>query len=491
MAPRGRGVVVRWSRPRKTDMLTRLKVNGFKNLLDLEVDFGPFTCIAGPNGSGKSNVFDAIHFLSLLADHDIMTAAQKVRSATGRSEDPRHLIWTDGEALADSVSLAAEMIVPARVEDDFGREAKATTTFLRYELELAYEPPARGERHLGRLRLVREHLDYIKRSHAHEHLRWPHSKSEFRDKVVVGSRRGKAFISTDEDDGRRTIRVHQDGGSRGNPKPWSADAAPRTIVCTTTTASDPTILAARREMQSWRQLMLEPSAMRSPDPVHILSNAHIGSNGAHLAAALYRQATSPLEDDRVDEERVYSEIVQRLSHLVDVKAIRVIRNDQLDTLTLEMQQPGGAFLPARSLSDGTLRFLALCILHRDPRVGGLLCMEEPENGIHPERIPAMVDLVRGLAVDPECPPGEGNPVRQVLVNTHSPAFVQLQRPQDLLFAKPATVRGPRGLPARTVRLLPVRGPGGWRGVPDVARAEILAYLSKPAGSQMTLDEMAA
>lgn len=41
-------------------MLTRLKVKGFKNLVDLDVRFGPFTCIAGPNGAGKSNLFDAI-----------------------------------------------------------------------------------------------------------------------------------------------------------------------------------------------------------------------------------------------------------------------------------------------------------------------------------------------------------------------------------------------------------------------------------------------
>lgn len=34
-------------------MLTRLKVNGFKNLVDIDVRFGPFTCIAGANGFGK------------------------------------------------------------------------------------------------------------------------------------------------------------------------------------------------------------------------------------------------------------------------------------------------------------------------------------------------------------------------------------------------------------------------------------------------------
>ena len=48
-------------------MLTRLKVKGFKNLQDVDVRFGPFTCIVGLNGVGKSNLFDAIHFLSLLA----------------------------------------------------------------------------------------------------------------------------------------------------------------------------------------------------------------------------------------------------------------------------------------------------------------------------------------------------------------------------------------------------------------------------------------
>ena len=48
-------------------MLTRLKVSGFKNLVDVDVRFGPFTCIAGANGIGKSNLFDVTTFLSALA----------------------------------------------------------------------------------------------------------------------------------------------------------------------------------------------------------------------------------------------------------------------------------------------------------------------------------------------------------------------------------------------------------------------------------------
>ena len=53
-------------------MLTRLKVKGFKNLVDVDIRFGPFTCIAGPNAAGKSNLFDAIRFLSATASKTLM-----------------------------------------------------------------------------------------------------------------------------------------------------------------------------------------------------------------------------------------------------------------------------------------------------------------------------------------------------------------------------------------------------------------------------------
>ncbi|MFA7061193.1 MAG: AAA family ATPase [Pedobacter sp.] len=60
-------------------MLTRLKVSGFKNLVDVDVRFGSFTCIAGANGVGKSNLFDAIILLSALADKPLLDAAKSVR----------------------------------------------------------------------------------------------------------------------------------------------------------------------------------------------------------------------------------------------------------------------------------------------------------------------------------------------------------------------------------------------------------------------------
>ena len=65
-------------------MLTRLKVSGFKNLVGVDVRFGAFTCIAGANGIGKSNLFDAIKFLSTLADLPLIEAALSVRDQEGK-----------------------------------------------------------------------------------------------------------------------------------------------------------------------------------------------------------------------------------------------------------------------------------------------------------------------------------------------------------------------------------------------------------------------
>lgn len=91
-------------------MLTRLKVSGFKNLVNVDVRFGPFTCVAGANGVGKSNLFDAIRFLSALADFPLIDAAMLVRSEGGRTADIRSLFHCVGDHHDEEMSFEAEMI---------------------------------------------------------------------------------------------------------------------------------------------------------------------------------------------------------------------------------------------------------------------------------------------------------------------------------------------------------------------------------------------
>ncbi|MCP4659255.1 MAG: ATP-binding protein, partial [bacterium] len=131
----------------------------------------------------------------------------------------------------------------------------------------------------------------------------------------------------------------------------------------------------------------------------------------------------------------------RLAELIDgVRSIRVIADDQRELLTLMLTDRANTEHPARSLSDGALRFLALAVLEHAPEAGGLLCLEEPENGIHPRRIPAMLRLLKDLVVDTGEPVGPDNPLRQLIVNTHSPAVVSQVDGEDLLIAVPVPVQ---------------------------------------------------
>ncbi len=150
-------------------MLTRLKVSGFKNLVDVDVRFGPFTCIAGANGVGKSNLFDAIRFLSALADHPLLDAAMSVRDKGRRTGDVRTLFHRVGERYGQRMDFDLEMIVPKDGFDDLGQHAEASTTFLRYELSLGYKKEDTPST-LGKLAILKEELSYIKRGETQELL---------------------------------------------------------------------------------------------------------------------------------------------------------------------------------------------------------------------------------------------------------------------------------------------------------------------------------
>jgi predicted ATPase len=415
-----------------------------------------------------------------------MDSAIRIRGGDPEISDIRDLFWTDGQRRRDEFRIAAEMIVEEEHVDDFGRPATATSTFLRYEIVIGYTKPSPGEGLLGRLVLKKETLDYITQGEAFEHLNFDYSAKDFRQSIVKNKRRSPAgFISSEiAKDGQTEIVVHQDGGSRGPGQRAPAESAPRTIVGTSNTSSTPTILAARREMQSWRLLALEPSAMRRPSRYQ--DEQHITTNGGHLAAALFRLA-GQAEKSGGSAKNLYAEVTSRLSELVPVSDMTVDRDEERRLLTLEVTERSGIVLPASSLSDGTLRFLTLALMAVDPAVTGLVCMEEPENGIHPAKMEAMVGLLRELAVDADEAPGEDNPLRQVVVATHSPPFVLLQEPGDLVLAQEATLASEHGQPIETIRCFGLED--SWRAKASgraVGMSTIIAYLTNPKGSQLKM-----
>jgi predicted ATPase len=381
--------------------------------------------------------FDAIHFLSALANRTLMEAALSVRSEKVTNADVRSLFHKIGEGSSNHMSFEAEMISPTEAVDDLGQKAKATANFLRYYLELRYrEDNEQFSSAMGPLEILREELTHIHQREASRHLLFPHSPSKWRKTAVKVARRAAPFISTDDDGINRIIKLHQDGGGRRGRAVSNPANQPRTVLSVANASESPTVLCARREMESWQMLQLEPSSLREPDSIRAPSR--LESNGLHLPKTLYYLARHPVlsaiikRNEAINEERCYSRIASRLTELVnDVDKVWVDYDEKRELLTLMVADKDGTKHPARSLSDGTLRFLALAILEQDPRTRGLICLEEPENGIHPERIPAMLNLLRDIAVDVQEGLDDSNPLRQVVVNTHSPAVV-LEVPDDTL-----------------------------------------------------------
>src|ERR1035437_6861819 len=154
-------------------MLTRLRVSGFKNLVDVDISFGPFTCIAGANGVGKSNLLDAIVFLSALADGPLLDAALSVRDQGAKTGDIRGLFHHVGDEFGEEMSVEAEMIIPETGTDDLGQQALATATFVQYSVGLRRRDS--GTRALGSLKLVSEELKHIALGEAAHHLPFSHS----------------------------------------------------------------------------------------------------------------------------------------------------------------------------------------------------------------------------------------------------------------------------------------------------------------------------
>lgn len=89
-------------------------------------------------------------------------------------------------------------------------------------------------------------------------------------------------------------------------------------------------------------------------------------------------------------------------------------------------QEGGYTVPATRLSDGTLRYLCLLAILCHPSPPPLVCIEEPELGLHPDVLPTLADLMK-----------EASERCQLIVTTHSDTLIDAltDQPESVLVAE--------------------------------------------------------
>jgi predicted ATPase len=306
------------------------------------------------------------------------------------------------------MEFVVDMLVNNKVKDAWGNEGKLKYTRLRYELAIKRFTNSSG---IEDLTVSKENL--IKLNHQEDN--WtkiiPKKALEYwRPKVVTG-KRGIPYIQTEVENGMPIILVSQDG-TTGNKRRFPLGNATRTVLSSFDTVDFPHVLAAKEEMKSWKFLQLNPDDLRQATSKNNGEDT-ISVSGKNLAAALYRIK----QEDSFNLKEISRKLNSFLPNFIEVDVFDDKENKQY---LIKLKDVDKKEFSSRVLSEGTLRILALCILEYDDKHTGLLCFEEPENGIHPFRIKAMTELLKDLSVDFN---EIETPLRQVIVNTHSTVLV--------------------------------------------------------------------
>ena len=320
-----------------------------------ELELKPLNVLIGPNGAGKSNLIEIIGLLQA-APRDLATP---IREGGGVGD----WIWR-GEEKAPAARVEAVVTYPS------GQQA------LRYVFAFA----ERGQR----FELIEECIANERPYSGH-----PEPYLYFQS---VGGNATLNFLDPSGEGPRRMLR-------------------PENIK------ADQSILAQRK------------------DPDHYPELSYLGNKLGEMC--LYRewsfgrntpprlpQKTDLPNDFLMEDEQNLGLVLNRLKREPSAKnrLLNALRQIYEGVTDFDVSIDGGTVqvfleednivMPATRLSDGTLRYLCLLAILCHPTPPPLVCIEEPELGLHPDILPGLAELMR-----------EASERCQLIVTTHSDVLV--------------------------------------------------------------------
>lgn len=385
-------------------MITRIEVDGFKSLRGFSVELSPLTAIVGANGAGKSNLFDALHLLSRLAQTNVTDALKAGRGAI------RDQFSRMQNGAADRIRISTDLLLGTGPEGEGHVTGRDVQTRVRHTIEIERSPQPSGVEELS---IARERIEMLRRSEdtwiaAHPALA-PLANYPEEDNLLITLEPNVSNFESAQRRLRISYARENVHSSDEMSRHWSMLVGPH--------FSDEMIEAVAHEMQGFRFVHLEPARLRQPSDR--AAGASLALDGSNLPTALAALAPEVRLQIRAD-----------LAELIPgFRSFEVVPADE--ELRLEFDFTDGARVPARVLSDGTLRLVALLTLLRGSRPGALIALEEPENGIYPGRLRALIGKLMDATTKEGCalPP-------QVLLTSHSPTIVATlhERPDALVLA---------------------------------------------------------
>lgn len=377
-------------------MLRRIRIIGFKSLADVEVHLESLVVLFGPNAAGKSNFLDVLQLLSRIALKRTLKEAFEP-PYRGKPLETFHIneLGLKGlvkqERLAFSIEvdldLSEEIVEGVNQQISAMRQSgngagpgndrlhavQVKERRLRYRIEIEMLPRT------GVVRVADESLIAL-------NIRWEPNKKR------------KPFFA------RQGEYIHLRREGQAHPTYHERYLDHSILSMPQYPAHFPHVVAAQNELASWKFFYFEPrERMRFANPVKEVR--HIGLMGEELAAFLNTlNAANP---------RQFQAIEKSLNLLIPyIDAIEVSVSD-FGEVELQLREHGVS-MPARVLSEGTLRLLGILALIGVKETPAIVGLEEPENGVHPRRIPMLAELLRTRAETGRS---------QYFVTTHSPLLV--------------------------------------------------------------------
>lgn len=379
-------------------MITRIEATNYRCFEKLAVPMESFNVLAGANGSGKTTLLDIPVLIGDLLDSANVSAAfmERLLERGARASSLNELLFRGS---GTTFVLAIEAQLPAEIVSRLQSVSSAGLSHVRYEVRIEVD---RGRQ----LRVKNENLFAFPADETYETTRLPFQgdNAQQRNWRFIVSRdyggptafrpeiKGAHERTSDVDDTLLGFaRLQYESDTEFPAGRWLLDTLLKDVVFLT---------------PEWEDLR-KPS--RPGLPTRLMAS---GENVPWLALRL---------QDSEDRFQQWLEHVQ--TALPQITNIEVREREEDHHAYFRVTYEGGFVVTSTGLSEGTLRILALTLIPYADETPGLLIVEQPEDGIHPQAIEAVMQSLRSLY--------DG----QVWVSTHSPIVLADRDMDELLLTR--------------------------------------------------------